>query len=126
MATSHAVIWLDHHAARVLQFDDTKFDAHKIREHVHPTARHGSEVRSQHEFFGEVCDAMEGVPEILVSGGHTPITDFAHYVGKHRPAVSARVVGYEIVDHPSDKQLVALARTFFAQRDALAGSAATR
>ncbi|EJL88478.1 hypothetical protein PMI15_00774 [Polaromonas sp. CF318] len=106
----HAVVWLDHHQAQLIQFDAEQSEAHKLHAHSHATPQHGSEVRTQHEFFGEVCDALDGVESILVTGGHTAQADFRHYVDKHRPALAPRITGWETVDHPSEAQLLALGR----------------
>ncbi len=117
MTPTHAVIWTDHHSALVLQFDSDDVQTHKLHAHQHPTGQHGSAVRAEHEFFGELCDALDSTPEALVTGSHTALADFRHYADKHRPQSAARVAGYEVVDHLSDKQLVALGRRFFTLRD---------
>jgi stalled ribosome rescue protein Dom34 len=123
MSLFHAVVWTDSRSAQILEFDNEHVIAHKIREHRHYTAQHGSEVRDEHEFLGEICDGLESVGEVIVAGSHTAIADFRHYVEKHRPKTAARVVAFEIVDHPTDKQLVALARKHFLQHDQMTGSA---
>ncbi len=92
-----------------------------MHEHVHVTREHGSAVRSEHEFFGHACDALDGIAEVLIAGGHTALADFKHYVEKHRPETAKRITGYEVVDHPSDKQMVALARRHFARHDVMVG-----
>jgi hypothetical protein len=121
MTTFHAVVWLDHHQAQVFQFDAEHVQASKVKAHAHHTAQHGSGVRSVHEFFAQVCDALQGIPEVLVTGGKTSLSDFRHYVEKHRPALGPHIAGWETVDHPSDKQLVALARQYFLKYDRMAG-----
>jgi len=121
MSLFHAVIWTDHQTAQILQFDAEHMVAQKVHAHTHHTAQHGSTVRTQHEFFGEVCDALDGIAEVLVTGSHTALADFRHYADKHRPHVAPRIVGYEVVDHPSDKQLVALARKYFLKQDRMKG-----
>lgn len=121
MALFHAVLWLDHHEARLLQFDAEQVALERIREHSHHTKQRGSSVRSEHEFYAEVCDAMAGIAEVLVTGSHTAQADFKHYLAKHRPALKAQVAGYETVNKPSDNQLVALARDFFVQYDRMNG-----
>jgi hypothetical protein len=113
MTLNHAVLWTDHNAATVQQFDDEHVQVQKIHAHVHPTPQHGSGVRAEHEFFGEVCAALDGIAAVLVTGSHTALADFRHYADKHRPQTAQRIVAYEVVDHPSDKQLVALARAHF-------------
>lgn len=121
MSLFHAVVWADHRSAQVLQFDPEHVKVHKVKAHTHPTAQHGSEVRSLHEFFGALCDSLEGITEVLVTGSHTTIADFQHYTDKHRPHTAARIVGYEVVDRPSERQLVALARKFFLENDRVSG-----
>ena len=115
MTFHHAVVFVDHHSAQVLQFDSAQVLEQKVHEHRHLTRQHASSVRGEHEFFGTVCDAMEGVSEVPIAGRHTGISDFRHYVEEHRPLTAARIVGYEVVDHPTENQLVALARKHFAK-----------
>ena len=121
MSLFHAVVWIDHHSAQVLQFDAEHVQAQKVKAHSHHTKQHGSTVRTEHEFFAEVCDALAGIPELLITGAHTAQADFKHHVEKHRPALLAQITGYETVDHPSDAQLVALARKYFVKFDHMAG-----
>jgi stalled ribosome rescue protein Dom34 len=122
MPLFHAVVWLDHQQARIHQFDQEKVETEKLKVHSHHTKQHGSAVRSEHEFFAEVCAALEGIKEILVVGSSTAQADFRHYVEKHRAALAPQVIGYEAVDHPSDKQLVAMARQYFLKYDRMAGT----
>ncbi len=126
MTSSRAVIWLDHQSARVLQLGADDVQAHVLKAHVHPTAQHGSEVRASHEFFGSVCDAAEALTALQVAGSHTSIADFKHYVTGHRAHLGAKIIGYEVVDHLTDKELVALARVRFQAHDNMAGSALPR
>ena len=121
MTLPHAVVWLDHQSAQILQFDAEQVLAHKVKAHSHPTAQHGSAVRTEHEFFGAVCDSLAGIAEVLVTGPHTGIADFKRYADKHRAEAAKHIVGYETVDHPTDNQLVALARQFFLKHDLMAG-----
>ena len=121
MTMFHAVVWIDHQSAQVLQFDAEHVQALKVKAHTHHTAQHGSGVRTQHEFYGQVCDALTGITEVLVVGPKTGLTDFEHYAAKHRPATARQVVGYELVDHPSQNQLVAMARKYFLKYDRMNG-----
>lgn len=121
MTTRHAVVRIDHQNAEVLQFDAEHVQAQKVKAHTHHTAQHGSGVRTEHEFFGQVCDALEGIAEILVAGGHKAQSDFKHYVDKHRPQLAPFVVGYETIDRPTTPQLVAFARQYFLKHDRMSG-----
>jgi stalled ribosome rescue protein Dom34 len=121
MSNLHAVLWVDHQHAQVMHLEADSAQVQKIKAHLHHTRQHGSKVRTEHEFFGEVCDALVDIKEILVTGSHKAQADFRHYVDKHRPALAPRIAGWETVDHPSDGQLVALARKFFLAHDRMAG-----
>lgn len=121
MTMFHAVVWIDHQKAQLLQFDAEHVQAQKVKAHSHHTAQHGSTVRTEHEFFGQVCDALEGIAEVLVVGPKTGIGAFEHYVTKHRPARGKQIVSYEVVDHPSENQVVALARQYFLKYDRMNG-----
>ncbi|RVT83839.1 hypothetical protein [Inhella crocodyli] len=121
MSLFHAVLWLDHHEAKVLQFDAEHVQAERVKSHSHHTKQRGSAVRTEHEFYADVCDALAGIAEVLVTGSRTAQSDFKHYVEKHRAALAPQIVGYETVDHPSDKQLVAMARQYFLKHDRMAG-----
>ena len=41
---------------------------------------------------------------------------------KHRPEAARRIAGYEVADHPTANQLVALARKFFLKHDRMTGT----
>jgi hypothetical protein len=121
MTLFHAVLLIDHQGARVLQFDAGHVAAMRWKAHRHLTHQRNNAVRTEHEFFGEVCDALEGIAEVLVAGGHTAIADFERYVHGHRPAVGRQLVGHEVVDHPTEPQLLALARRWFLRHDRMSG-----
>lgn len=125
MTLAHAVVWTDHQTAKVLQFDAEQVLVKNLHTHTHNTPQHGSGVRSEHEFFGQICSALEGIGAVLVTGSHKSLADFRHYVDKHRAEIAKHVVAYEVVDHPSENQLVALARDYFAKREQIAGKPAS-
>lgn len=121
MSPVRAVVLIDHQNAQVLRIDAAPAPGGKLHAHTHNTSQHGSTVRTEHQFFGEVCHALAGLNEVLVTGPHLAQVNFRHYVEKHRPHVSQQILGWETVDHPSEGQLLALARKFFAKHDHMAG-----
>lgn len=123
MSFKHAVIWLDHHNAQILHFDAETSQAKHVKEHGAHTGQRNSAVRTEHEFFAEVCDAVKDTAEVLVTGSSTVQKDFQHYVEKHRSALSKQLAGFETVDHPSEKELIALGRKFFVGHDRMKGTA---
>ncbi len=122
MTLFHAVVFIDHTHAQILQFDADHVQAQKVKASSRHTKQHGSAVRSEHEFFAHVCDALDGITEILMTGPKTGLADFRHYVDKHRAQAAARIVGYETVDHPTENQLIALARQYFLKYDRMHGT----
>ncbi len=67
MSTFHAVAFVDHQSAQALQFDSEHVVEHKGHENLQFT-RHMARVRTEHEFFGQVSDALDGIAEVLVAG----------------------------------------------------------
>ena len=112
-AMTHAIAWIDHHRAEVLPLDAPGASARHLKSHPHPTGQHGSEVRTQHEFFASVAAVLDESTSVLVTGSHTATADFRHYAEKHRPQTAKRIAGYEVVDHPTENQLAALGKRFF-------------
>ena len=121
MPLFHAVVLTDHQSALVVQFDAEQVLSQRIQAHKHQTAQRNSAVRTEHEFFGEVCNALDGIQQVLVTGSHTATADFRHYAEKHRPLLVPQIVGYEVVDHPTENQLVAMARKAFDKHNLMAG-----
>lgn len=121
MQLFHAIAMVDHQSAKLFQFNEAEFIEREVHAHLHATAQHRSAVRAGHAFYGEVCDALDGIAEVLITGGHTALADFRHYVEKHRPLTAKHIVDYQVVDHPTDKQLLALAKKYFEKHDQTAG-----
>ena len=122
MSLFHAIVWLDHHHAEILEFDATQVLAHQVTSHIHYTRHHDSKAHSEHAFFSEICEALAGVDQLLVAGSPVAQADFRRYIEKFQPQVAGRVVHWQTLDHPSDSELIALARRYFAAHlDAAAG-----
>ena len=121
MSTSHALVWLDHHHAKVIRIGGGTNDVAQVHDEQHNTRQHNSAVRTQHEFLGAVCDALVGFEQVMVTGSGQAQTDFRHYVTAHRRALLPVLVGWETVNHPTDGELVALATTFFHGHDRMIG-----
>ena len=64
-------------------------------------------------FLKRVGEAVAGSAGILITGPAGAKKELAAYLEKDQPAVAARIVGVEPLDHPSDGELLAFARKFF-------------
>ena len=124
MAHFHAVVWLDHSQARVFHFsrdDVERLVAHASHANPHQHHKRGS-IGSGHapedrEYFEHVAGLLKGAGEILVAGPGNAKLELVKYLEKHHHELAAKVVGVETLDHPTDGQLLAHARKYFAAKD---------
>jgi hypothetical protein len=120
MSHYHAVVWIDHHEAHVVEFGMADRSREIVRPrqpitHLHTKAGSVSSWRAKEDpaFFDDVARALGGTGEILIVGpADAKFAFFKHLDAKH-PALAARVVGVETVDHPSDAELVRYAKSYF-------------
>lgn len=116
----HAVVWIDHSEAKVFHLglggaDEAVLHPHLPTRHLHHKA--GS-MGSGHAapakpFYAEVTKAVADAGEILIIGPAGAKTELASYIREHAPDVAKRIVAVEPADHPSDSQIVALAKRHF-------------
>ena len=120
----HAVIWIDHHEARVFHFSPTDVERLVLHpdhptEHIHHKANsigsgHASE---DHAFLQAVAQSIADAGAVLVTGPANAKTELVKHISQHDPKLMRIIVGIETVDHPSDGQLVAHARHYFKAED---------
>jgi hypothetical protein len=120
----HAVIWIDHHEARVFHFnadqaDETVVHATHSPPHLHSKAgsASGTHVTDEPEFYRNVAGAVADAQAILVAGPSSAKTEFVKYLHKHASGTSKHVSGIETLPNLTDKQLLAEARRYFSQAD---------
>jgi hypothetical protein len=120
----HAVVWIDHHEARILDFnaDDVNADKVTVKHKATRTqsARTGKASWRESEdgtFFDEVAEKLAGAGEILVVGPANAKLGFLKRLEKKHGPIAEHVVGIETVDHPSDGQLLDFARAYFRKAD---------
>jgi len=111
MSTYHAIVWIDHAQAHVLSFDPEHVEAHKIRSRTHH--KHQGRTSDTGALFQDVYSALAGSREVLLTGPGAAREEFAKWAKKQHADGVARFVGSVAADHPSDAQLVALARKYF-------------
>jgi stalled ribosome rescue protein Dom34 len=120
----HALVWIDHQQAKIFHIDASGSDRAVVRSsHPHQHLHHkANSPDSGHaaldtQFLRHVADALAPAGSILITGPANAKTELASYLRQTHPEISRRVSGVETVDHPTDGQLVALARTFFEKDD---------
>jgi stalled ribosome rescue protein Dom34 len=120
MKAHNSIVWLDHREARIFGIDAEKLQAENVVASDHHFHRHPKGPGAEHEhpsdaahFFKDLAAALRDAGAVLLVGPSTAKLQFLRFLAKHEPALEAKVVGVETVDHPSDRQLVAQARHYF-------------
>ena len=118
----HAVVWIDHHEARIFRFDTEVTEAthHVIRdEHSPPHLHHkansiGSGHASvNHVYLEQIAADISDAKAILIVGPSSAKHEFYKHVElRHKPLLD-RIVGVETLDHPGDGPLLAHAAKSF-------------
>jgi stalled ribosome rescue protein Dom34 len=120
----HAIVWIDHREAKIFHFSEDDIDkvvipSHATGHHLHHKANTtgSGHLGIDKEFFERVITALTHTGAILITGPANAKTELKNYLEQHRPELAKRVSGVEPLDHPSDGQLVSLARKFFKADD---------
>ena len=125
MTTFHAVVWMDHSQAHVLMFDKEHVEAQRVKARHQHTPKHGH-VGADKDFFQQIAGSLQGVAEVLLTGPANAKIEFRDFCKHHAHAVDKAIVDVVSSDHPSDNQLVALARQYFLKYDQKASDPSLR
>ena len=122
----HAVAWLDHTQARIFFFDRHAVDeidiaARTANHHLHHKSGNvdGKRHPDDQHFMHEIVEALKPAKEWLIMGPGAAKLEFVKHVHHHDKHLSDHIVGVETSDHPTDKQIVAHARHYFAAAGAM-------
>jgi stalled ribosome rescue protein Dom34 len=120
----HALVWIDHHQAKIFHFDASGVDRELVRStnphqnlHHKANAQDSGHAALDKPFLRQVAETLAPAGAILITGPGSAKTELSNYIQLTHPDLARRVSGVEAVDHPTDRQLVALARSFFKKDD---------
>ncbi len=120
----HAVIWIDHHEARIIHFNADAANEEVVRPahppcHLHAKAGcvSGMHLTNEPEFYRDVAAAFDGAAAVLIAGPSQAKTEFVKYLLKHSPQKLERIQGIETLARVTDHQLIAEGRRYFAKAD---------
>lgn len=124
MSHYHCIVWIDHREAHVIEFTPNDAEAsviHLKSKHEHLHYKHGAvgsgRVPENHAYYQAVSDAIKDAGEILLVGPSTAKLELFKHLQTHAPAIAARVVSVETVDHPTSGELLRFARHHFIADD---------
>ena len=111
------VVLIDLEHSKIFKLHPDKVDEQTLQRHE---VRHHSgadKEKNQHKnpekFVHDVAGRLGDAHEILLIGPGQAKVHFKEHLERHDHAVGKKVVGMETVDHPTDGQIVALAKKFF-------------
>jgi hypothetical protein len=118
----HAVVWIDHHEARIFRFDGEVSEAnhHVIRDQVSPLHLHhkantigSGHAPVNHAYLEKVAMDVSDAMAILIVGPSSAKHELYKHLEQHHHALLDRIVGVETMDHPGDGPLLAHAAQSF-------------
>jgi stalled ribosome rescue protein Dom34 len=116
----HAVVWIDHHEARIVYFnaeeaDETVLHPHHQPRHLHSRAGSaaGAKAKESQEYYSSVAHALAEAKEFLVLGPANAKTELVKHLHRHAPQLVERLKGVETSARLTDAQLAAEARRYF-------------
>ena len=125
---THAVVWIDHQEARIFHVHPEMADESRVlspqhRVHRHPIGHgepreHPDDAR---RFFDEVARTLDGIDSVLVVGPASAKHEFTTFAHEKHPHLVSKIVGVEAADHPTGREIVAHARSYFKASDRMGG-----
>jgi hypothetical protein len=119
----HAVVWIDHHRARVLRFNASEADEQILRpDHPAHSLHHKDSIGSgrapedQH-FLEAVAKSLADAGAVLIVGPSSEKNELVKHIKNHHPEMAIRIEGVESLDHPTDGELLAYARRYLKSAD---------
>jgi hypothetical protein len=123
----HAVVWIDHHEARVFHFNADQAEREQVKpehpvRHIHHKANSVGSGHSAEDqkFYSAVVEAIGGASAVLIAGPASAKHELVKHIERHPSQLLARIAGVETLDHPTDGELLAHARKFFRANDRMA------
>lgn len=120
----HAVIWIDHHEAKIIHFNADAAEEELVRpvhppRHLHAKAGSpsGTHVTGEPEFYRDVAKSFDNAHAVLITGPSTAKTEFVKYLHEHEPQLVDRIGGIETLARVTDHQLIAEGRRYFGKAD---------
>jgi hypothetical protein len=118
----HAVVWIDHHEARIFRFDSEVSEAthHVIRDEQSPAHLHhkansigSGHAPVNHAYLESIARDIGDARAVLIVGPSGAKHELYKHLEQHHHELLNRIVGVETLDHPGDGPLLAHAAQSF-------------
>jgi stalled ribosome rescue protein Dom34 len=98
-----------------MMFDREHMQSQRIHSRSHH--KHQGKPHDSKGLFADIATALAGVHEVLLTGPGSAREEFALWCKSHSAQVAAAISDSVVSDHPTDAQIVALARKHFKKID---------
>lgn len=122
--TYHAAVWVDHQQAKVFHLTAHEVEKDAVHNdapahHIHRKADHARLGKTPLEpaFMKEIAELLAGAQAILLAGPGLARTELMAFLKASYPAIADNVWDNQAIDHPTDAQIVAAARSYFGGAD---------
>jgi len=120
----HAILWIDHHEARIIHFNAAEADENVIHpshppRHLHATAgsASGTHQHGDKSFFRDVANELRSAHLFLLVGPSTAKNEFVTYLESNDRDLLGKLDEVKAMQQVSDKELVAAGRRHFKSAD---------
>jgi hypothetical protein len=112
----HALVWIDHHEAKLFRFESEVSEAtHQVvRDELSPPHLHhkansigSGHAPVNHIYLQKVAAAIGDARAVLIVGPSSAKYEFYKHLEQHHQALLSRIIGVETLDHPGDGPLLA-------------------
>ena len=91
-------------------------DPHKNL-HIKSGKMGAGKAKEDQKYYHDIAHALADASEVLVVGPANAKLQLIKHIHAHDHGMVDKIIGVETVDHPSDAQIVAYARKYFAAKD---------
>lgn len=113
------LLWLDSRTAKIFEFAGDSVDQRVYHRHDSPEPAVHNTLKADRQddaFFHQVAEQLGGAGDFMLLGPGEAKHQFLNHLERHGHAALARhLVTVESTDHPSDQQLIAHGREYFAR-----------
>lgn len=118
---SDYILWVDTTKAHVFEINsESKVGQIKKHEFEHRKKlnKNGHDHNVNEELFKDIADHIHNCKKLLVMGPGVAKTQFRSFLDRsYAHSLAKNVVGVETCDHPTENQILAIARKFFVHYD---------
>jgi len=118
---SDYIVWLDSAKAHVFELNSEMKESSmkaEIFEHAMKNKKGGHDHHENDGLFKDIANRVNSSKKLLVMGPGQAKNQFRTYLTEHHThSLAKKIVGVETCDHPTDNQILAIARKFFAHYD---------